>query len=160
MTLPQERFNLAACCLEDNAARRPGKAALTLTGAESELSLTYGEVDLAVRRLAAGFSSLDFPPGARVMIRRGNDLDYVLSFFALIAAGLVALPASAQLTAAEVDFLLADSGAAAVICPQGLAASLAHVIDAAEYEKLAAFPPRDYAATAPDDPAYLIYTSG
>jgi acyl-coenzyme A synthetase/AMP-(fatty) acid ligase len=64
------------------------------------------------------------------------------------------------LTAEEVDYLMADSGAAAVICPKGLAASSAHVIDAAEYKKLAGFPPCDYAATAPDDPAYLIYTSG
>jgi acyl-coenzyme A synthetase/AMP-(fatty) acid ligase len=160
MTIPKHAFNLAAYCLAENALRRPGKTALILAGAGNEQRLTYGEFDLAVRRLAAGFSSLGFPPGARVLIRRDNDLDYALSFFALIAAGLVALPASAQLTAEEVDYLLADSGAAAVICPRGLAASSAHVIDAADYEKLAAFPPRDYAATAPDDPAYLIYTSG
>ena len=153
-------FNLAACCLAENAARRPGKTALILTGAEGDRRLTYGAFDLAVRRLAAGFSSLGFPPGARVLIRLGNDLNYALSFFALIAAGLVALPASAQLTAEEVDYLLEDSGAAAVICPQGLAQSAVHVIGAAEFASLAAFPPRDYAATAPDDPAYLIYTSG
>ncbi len=119
-------FNLAAFCLADNAARRPGKTALILAGAGSDRRLTYGELDLAVRRLAAGFSSLGFPPGARVLIRLENDLDYVISFFALIAAGLVALPASSQLTAEEVDNLLADSGAAAVICPQGLAACPRH----------------------------------
>jgi acyl-coenzyme A synthetase/AMP-(fatty) acid ligase len=156
-------FNLADYCLAENAARRPDKTALILAGAESDRRLTYGGFDLAVRRLAAGFSSLGFPPGARVLIRLGNDLDYALSFFALIAAGLVALPASAQLTAEEVDYLLEDSGAVAIICPKGLSAAAqksAQVIDAAEYEKLAAFPPRGYAATAPDDPAYLIYTSG
>ena len=164
MTTSNNTFNLAACCLAENAARRPGKTALILAGAESDRRLTYGQLDLAVRRLATGFSSLGLPPGARVLIRLGNDLDYALSFFALIAAGLVALPASAQLSAEEVDYLREDSGATAVICPQGLAASSARksvqVIDAAEYKKLAAFPPRDYAATAPDDPAYLIYTSG
>jgi len=164
MTTSKNAFNLAACCLAENAARCPDKTALILAGAESDRRLTYGQLDLAVRRLATGFSSLGLPPGARVLIRLGNDLDYALSFFALIAAGLVALPASAQLTAEEVDYLREDSGATAVICPQGLAASSARksvqVIDAAEYKKLAAFPPRDYAATAPDDPAYLIYTSG
>ena len=160
MTTSHTAFNLAAFCLAENAARRPGKTALILAGAGSDHRLTYGELDLAVRRLAAGFASLGFPSGARVLIRRENDLDYAISFFALIAAGLVALPASAQLTAEEVDYLIANSAAAAVICPQGLAASLAHVIDAAEFEKLAAFPPCDFAATAPDDPAYLIYTSG
>jgi acyl-coenzyme A synthetase/AMP-(fatty) acid ligase len=163
MTTSNNAFNLAAFCLADNAARRPGKTALILAGAGSDRRLTYGQLDLAVRRLAAGFSSLGFPPGARVLIRLGNDLDYALSFFALIAAGLVALPASAQLTAEEVDYLLVDSGAAAIICPQGLSAAAqksAQVIDVAEFAKLAAFPPRDYAATTPEDPAYLIYTSG
>ena len=160
MTPPQAPFNLAAYCLAENAARRPGKKALVLAGAESAQSLTYGEFDLAVRRLAAGFSSLGFPPGARVMIRRGNDLAYVLSFFALIAAGLVALPASAQLTAEEVDFLLADSGAEAIVCSQGIAAAGVRVIDPAEWSRLAAFDPMPYAATSREDPAYLIYTSG
>ncbi len=153
-------FNLAAHCLSENALRRPGKTALVLAGEKADRRLAYGEFDLAVRRLAAGFSSLGFPRGARVMIRRGNDLDYALSFFALISAGLVALPASAQLTAEEVDFLLADSGAVAIICATGLAVAGARVIDDVELSRLAAFEPRTHAATAPDDPAYLIYTSG
>ena len=170
MTIPQSRFNLAAYCLAENAARRPGKTALVLAGGTSAQSLSYGEVDLAVRRLAAGFASLGLAPGARVMIRRGNDLAYVLSFFALIAAGLVALPASAQLTAEEVDFLLADSGAAAILCAQeigaqeigaqAIAASGVRVIDPAEWSRLAAFDPLPYAETVREDPAYLIYTSG
>src|SRR5271166_2420042 len=151
MTFLQQPFNLAAFCLAENAALRAGKTALTLAGVQREQSLTYGELDLAVRRLAAGFSSLKFPPGSRVMIRRGNDLDYVLSFFALIAAGLVALPASAQLTEEEVDFLLADSGAQAIVCSQGLAAAAgAHVVDAQELSRLAAFDPMPYAATFRD----------
>lgn len=153
-------FNLAAFCLAENAARRPGKTALVLAGEDRDQRLSYGQFDLAVRRLAAGFSSLGFSRGARVMIRRGNDLDYALTFFALIAAGLVALPASAQLTAEEVDFLLADSGAEAIVCPQGLEVAGARIIDAADLSRLAACYPRPYAATAPDDPAYLIYTSG
>ncbi len=157
-TLPP--FNLAAFCLVENAARHPHKTALILTDGECEQRLTYGELDLAIRRLAAGLSSLGLPAGARVMIRRRNDLGYVLSFFAVIAAGLVALPSSAQLTAEEADFLAADSGAAAAICSGGLEVRGARAIDEAEFARLAAFPPRAYAETAPDDPAYLIYTSG
>ncbi|WP_294541882.1 AMP-binding protein [uncultured Rhodoblastus sp.] len=161
MTLPDDRFNLAAFCLAENAARRPSRTALILAGPSGDQSLTYGELDLAVRRLAAGFSSLGFPEGSRMMIRRGNDLDYILSFFACIAAGLVALPASAQLTDEEVDFLLADSGASAIVCSQGLAvAAGARVIDNDELSRLAAFDPLPYAATSRENPAYLIYTSG
>ena len=153
-------FNLAAHCLAANAARRPDKTALILTDGAGENRLSYGELDLAVRRLAAGLSSLGLAPGSRVMIRRGNDLGYALSFFACIAADLIALPSSAQLTEEEADFLVADSGAQAVICSDGLTAHGARLIDDDEFAWLAAFPPRHYADTAPDDPAYLIYTSG
>ncbi len=153
-------FNLAGFCLADNALRRPAKTALILTDGTIETRLTYREFDLAVRRLAAGLSSLGLAPGARVMIRRGNDLLYILSFFALIAAGLVALPSSGQLTQEEADFLAADSGAEAAICSGGLNVHGTRLIDDAELARLAAFPPRAFAATAPDDPAFLIYTSG
>ncbi|MGO8739573.1 class I adenylate-forming enzyme family protein [Rhodoblastus sp.] len=153
-------FNLAGCCLAENARRRAEKTALTLTGGTIDTRLTYAEFDLAARRLAAGLSSLGLAPGARVMIRRGNDLSYVLSFFALIAAGLVALPSSAQLIQEEADFLAADSGASAAICSGGLTVKGTRIIGDAELARLAAFAPRAFAATAPDDPAYLIYTSG
>jgi acyl-coenzyme A synthetase/AMP-(fatty) acid ligase len=156
----QPAFNLAACCLAENAAARPDKTALILTDGREENRLTYAEFDLAVRRLAGGLASLGLPAGSRVMIRRGNDLGYALSFFACIAAGLVALPSSAQLTEEEADFLVADADAAAIIYAGGLSAHGARVIDNSEFARLAAFAPRDYAATAPDDPAYLIYTSG
>ena len=75
---------------------------MILAGPDAARSLTYAELDLAVLRLAAGFASLGLPAGARIVIRRGNDLFYVLSFFAAIAAGLVVLPSSAQLTPEEV----------------------------------------------------------
>ena len=155
-----ESFNVAAFCLTENAARRADKVALILTDGHNEQSLTYGEFDRAVRGLAAGLSSLGLPRGARIMIRRGNDLFYVLSFFATIAAGLVALPSSAQLTEEEADFLAADSQAAAAICSGGLTVHGPRLIDDAELMRLATFPPQEFAVTAPDDPAYLIYTSG
>src|SRR3546814_10671057 len=58
------------------------------------------------------------------MIRMANDADYALTYFATMAAGYVALPSSAQLTAAEAAYLLETSGAAAVAASAELAASL------------------------------------
>jgi acyl-coenzyme A synthetase/AMP-(fatty) acid ligase len=152
-------FNLSAYCLRQNAAARPDKTALILAGPDSAQSLTYAELDLAVRRLAAGLASLGLPRGARIVIRRGNDLFYVLSFFAAIAAGLVVLPSSIQLTPEEVAYLVADSQAGVLICPER-SHSGARIVGDAELARLAAFPPCDYADTHADDPAYLIYTSG
>ena len=95
-----------------------------------------------------------------------NDLPYILTFFAALAAGLVPLPSSAALTGEEAEFLLEDSGAAALALSDHL--RLAHdrppavrVLGTKEILALArSAEPIDYADTAADDPAFLIYTSG
>src|SRR5690606_6178646 len=159
-------FTIARYCLAGNARLRPDKTAMILVGAESEFRMTFGEVDLAVRRLAAGLQSLGLPPGSRIMIRMANDADYALTYFATMAAGYVALPSSAQLTAAEAAFLLENSGAAAVAASAELARDLVpppgvQLIDPTMLQRLKLFEPlADYADTAADGPAYLVYTSG
>ena len=161
------RFNAARHCLADNARLRGGKTALVMAGAEGEtLRLTFAEADRAVRSIAAGFLSLGLTRGDRVMIRMGNEADYVLVYFGALAAGLVALPSSPQLTPAEAAFLMENSGAAVVVTGAG------HRLDAAEAvgrivlgpSEIAAMkraePIAEYADTAADDPATLVYTSG
>ena len=112
---PPPRFNGARYCLEANARERGDKPALVMVGDEGRTeTMTFGEIDRAVRSVAAGFRDLGLPPGARVMIRMGNDADYVITYFAALAAGLVAQPSSPQLTAGEAAFLMQDSGAAVI----------------------------------------------
>lgn len=165
-----QKFNLAAHCLAENARKNPGKTALILTNGATAQEFSYAELELATQKLAAGFLSLGLQPGDRVLIRRGNDQNYLLSFFALIAAGLVALPSSTQLTAEEARYLAQNSGAAAVIAGPGhkLDGQDLHGdeldgvrnIDDAELERLKNFPPAAFADTSAEDPAFLIYTSG
>lgn len=160
------RFNIARYCLAANAARHPDKVAMILVGADGEFRMTFGEVDLAVRRLAAGLKSLELPPGSRIMIRMANDIDYALTYFATMAAGHIALPSSAQLTAAEAAYLLENSGAAVVAASAELARGLIlpHGVTLIDPTRLAELkqsaPLADYADTAANDPAYLVYTSG
>lgn len=160
------RFNIARYCLAENARLRPDKTAMILVGAASEFRMSFAEADLAVRRLAAGLQSLGLPPRSRIMIRMANDADYALTYFATMAAGYVALPSSAQLTAPEAAYLLENSGAAAVAASAELAADLALpagvlLLDPAKLQQLKQHAPLpDFADTAADDPAYLVYTSG
>ncbi len=72
-------------------------------------------------RCAAALRASGLAPGDRILIRLENTSAYAILFFAAIAAGLVALPASSQLTAAETMFLLTDSGAAAIAAADDLA---------------------------------------
>ncbi|KQP10431.1 AMP-dependent synthetase [Methylobacterium sp. Leaf99] len=162
-----DRFNAAAHCLAGNARLRPDKAALVMAGPDgAAATLTYAEADRAVRAIAAGLLGLGLEPGARVMVRLGHEADYVLTYFASLAAGLVALPASPQLTPAEAAFLADDSGAAAIVAgadvvldPETVAGR--RVLRPADIAALKAGDPLpDYADTAAEDPAILVYTSG
>jgi acyl-coenzyme A synthetase/AMP-(fatty) acid ligase len=159
------RFNLARYCLADNARLRPDVTALTVVGDDAVLRWTHAELDLKVRRLAAGLQSLGLAPGARVMIRMGNEANAALLYFASIAAGFVPLLASSQLTFEEADFLLEDC-AASVLALGAAFESEAHARDVitlrgADLERLAQSAPiADYADTGANDPAYLVYTSG
>ncbi len=161
------RFNLARYCLAENARAQPERIALTIVGdGDHALRFTYRELDEKVRRLAAGLQALGLARGARVMIRMGNEADAALAYFAAIAAGYVALLASAQLTFEEADFLRADCSASVLLlgaafeheahAAQGLA-----VLRSADLERLLLSEPlQDYVDTGANDPAYLVYTSG
>jgi acyl-coenzyme A synthetase/AMP-(fatty) acid ligase len=160
------RFNLARYCLADYARAQPDNTAIVIVGDESAQSWTYGALDRDVRALAAGFRGLGLEPGARVMIRMGNESGAVLSYFAAIAAGYVALLASSQLTFEEASFLLSDCGARALVLGRDFegerhAREGLSVLCGADLERLAQGAPlADYADTGADDPAYLVYTSG
>ena len=161
-----DRFNLAGYCLAENARTQPDRAALTIVGDDHVLCWTFGELDEKVRRLAAGFLSLGLPPGARVMIRMGNEANAALAYFAAIAAGYVALLASSQLTFEEADFLRVDCEASALVLGEAFEqeahdAEALHILLAGDLKRLLAMHPlSDYADTGANDPAYLVYTSG
>jgi acyl-CoA synthetase (AMP-forming)/AMP-acid ligase II len=122
---PPPRFNLAGYCLGRAAARTPDKTALVvIADADAPLEAaehwTYGALDLAARRVAGGLLALGIAPGERLMIRLPNTSDYALLFFCAIAADIVPLPVSPQLTAAEADFPLTDLRASTVALAGGL----------------------------------------
>ncbi len=166
MTLP-ERFNIARYCLTEPARRHPDKTALIIIGdGGRERRWSYGALDLAVRRLAGALCRAGALPGERLMIRMDNDVSYLITFFAGLAAGLVSFPSSAALTGEEAEFLLADSGARWLALSRDLALGHApptgvRVLSEDEITWLAASGPALAPAdTADDDPAFLIYTSG
>ena len=161
-------FNIARYCLAHAAKATPDKIALiVVSDADGPLEAaerwTYGALDEAVRRVAAGLLADGFTRGERLMIRMPNTSDYALLFFGALAAGLVPLPSSSQLTAEEADFLLADSAAAAVALAPGMTmqTGAARVIDSAMIARLKTHVPLEACAdTAANDPAFLVYTSG
>ncbi|MBN8994460.1 MAG: AMP-binding protein [Rhizobiales bacterium] len=162
------RFNLARHCLARAAAATPDKVALIVVSdvaapIEAAERWTYAALDEAVRRVAAGLLAEGFRPGDRLVMRLPNDSDYALVFLGALAAGIVPIPLSTQLTEPEVAFLVADADAAAIVQPsaEGVGAGRRRIIDAAALRRMKSVAPlAAYADTAGEDPAYMIYTSG
>jgi acyl-coenzyme A synthetase/AMP-(fatty) acid ligase len=161
------RFNLARYCLERGARAAPDKTALIVVrdvAGEPE-RWSYAELDRTVRAVAGGLLKSGLRQGDRILLRLPNNSDYALMFFGAIAAGLVPVPLSSQLTEAEAAFLLADSEAAAVAMSEELAIPIdgekTIVFNPSAIEELKRNVPfAGYADTAAEDPAYMIYTSG
>ncbi|MDF1846246.1 MAG: AMP-binding protein [Parvibaculaceae bacterium] len=166
--LPPADFNMARYCLATNAAASPDKIALIVVQDEkapkdAAEQWTYGQLDNAVRRIAAALLDSGLSPGDRLMIRLPNTSTYALLFFGALAAGIVPLPASSQLTSEEAGFLLEDSGARAIAIADEFDMSTGDAMrfTSDEIEKMITYARSvDYAGTRADDPGYLVYTSG
>jgi len=165
------RFNLARYCLARPAQVAPDKTALIVVsdveaGIERAEHWTYAELDLAVRRVAAGLRASGLTAGDRLLVRLPNNSDYALLFLGAVSAGLVPIPVSAQLTDVEAAFLRQDSAAHAIARtgppPVGEGdPPPCLVLDQAAIARLKAFAPLpDHADTAAEAPAYMVYTSG
>ncbi|MCR9141218.1 MAG: acyl-CoA synthetase [bacterium] len=111
-------MNLARYCIARSARQRPGATALCFaeqvtgdsTGPQLYLrEYSFAQLESRVLAIAAALSGLDAQPGDRALVRLGHSPEFAFAFFGAIAAGLVAVPVSPQLTAAEVDFLIADA---------------------------------------------------
>ena len=166
--LPPPRFNLSRHCLEHSARDFPDKPALIVATDASDAGhddvWTYGRLEDAVLRIARGLGELGVEPGGRLLIRMGNSADYALVFLGAIAAGLVPIPASSDLSASEIAFILEDSGAGVVVHSHDLdlpsAANALVTLDAGDIARLKQGSRGRYADTGADDPAYMVYTSG
>jgi len=95
-----------------HALNHPGRLALV----DDHRSLTYGEVENEINRLAQALrSERNVRAGTPVVLMMENCTEYVVAWFALARLGARAVHASYRLTAPELDFLVQHSGAHLVI---------------------------------------------
>lgn len=157
-------FNLAAHTLS-GGADTPDKSALEILCAPGEVSehWTYCALTDTIARTAGGLRARGVARGDRVMLRLGNAADFPILFFAANALGAIPVPLSAQLTPAEISAIAADLEPRLVLCGPGLPLPPlpgVEVLDPAAIAALRDSGPLPFAQTAPDDPAFIVYTSG
>ena len=154
-------FNLAAHVLSAGEAA-PDKIALAIlrvTGAER---WSYARLTAAVRGTATGLLQSGLVPGDIVLLRLGNTVDFPIAYLGAIAAGIVPVPTSSQLTEREVAPMIAALRPAAILRAEGVACPDADmpVHGPSVYTPWRDLPPAEYDMGDPERLAYIIYTSG
>ena len=86
----------------------------------SDVTTTYRELDEQSSLLAAGLSETGLSPGQVVALQLPNLPQFLTAYFGILKAGMVVLPLNPQLMAPEVEYQLADSGAAIMIGLSGM----------------------------------------
>ncbi len=154
-------FNLARYVLTAGEAT-PDKIALQIVGLTGAERWSYGALSRAVRGIGTGLLQAGLTPGDRVLLRLGNDVDFPLAFLGAIAAGLVPVPTSSQLTTREITAMAAQVTPSAVLAAPGIALpdGDAPVIMAQTLHQWRRLPPCDWDMGSPDRLGYLIFTSG
>jgi len=94
VTPPPERFNFAQHLLALNEGRATKAAFVDDTG-----TLTYGQLQERVRRVAAGLRSLGIRREERVLLLMQDGNDWPVSFLGAMYAGLVPVAVNTLLTA-------------------------------------------------------------
>ena len=162
--------NVADLVARAAGTRADGVALLT----DSERT-TWAELDAAVGRFAGGLRGLGLATGDRVALLIGNTPDFPLAYFAVLRAGLVAVPVNTGYTASELGYLLEDVGARALLAGRAdlgevgdvttlaeQVASLEHIVTAGTpaWDALASTDPLQATVGGGEDLAVVVYTSG
>lgn len=158
--------------LRDKAQQHPE----TLAVIEGDLRWTYPQFLQEVDRAMVAFQTLNLAVGDRVALMLFNQKEFLVSFFALRALGVVVVPINIQMLPQDIGFVIQNAGIQTVIADSALAPNLAafplrlivvgetEIAHALAYETLLASAPQDatptFVGSHPGELAFLIYTSG
>lgn len=160
---------LIQALLERNARKYPAELAARYPAKDQ--SLTWQELNAQANSLAHYLQARGLRAGEKVALLIPNRPEFMVGFFAALKAGGVVVPINVRLTASEIEYILKDSGAKALIYDESLREAaegamrdlpLPVVVSTRELTELTSrYPGEDLPAAAGlSDPAEIIYTSG
>lgn len=152
-------FNLAAHVLA--RASVLDKPALTILRPERDETLAYADLLRLTQGCATALLACGLTPGDRILFRLGNTLAFPVLYLGAIWAGLVPVPTSAALTAAEITRLVP------LVAPKLIAAEPGVPLPDHPAPRLtpdlaawSCLPSAPFHEGDPDREAYVIFTSG
>ncbi len=178
---PRERFNFAQHLLDRNRDRGSSPAYT-----DDHETMTYGELDVRVRRMSAALVALGMRREERVLLLMHDCNDWPVAFLGAIHAGIVPVAVNTLLSGDDYAYILGHCRAQAALVSQALVPALEKAMQQSPNEvrfvlvsrpdgvmparatvrgplrdALAAHAPAAVpASTGPDDPAFWLYSSG
>jgi acyl-CoA synthetase (AMP-forming)/AMP-acid ligase II len=143
-------------------------AIVDLGGEETPREFSYAQLDAMAKGAARALLRRGFARGDRVAILSANRAEYLVAYFAIMRAGLVAVPVNFKFPRQTIHFILKDCGARLVFCDKLRRADCPRELpticfgdDSAEgFEAFLDAGPHDTVEPRPDEPAMFLYTSG
>ena len=182
-----KQFNIGAACT-DKHLHTPIAQTVAMIVEDDALGtsqITFAELASRTDQFAQLLRNSGVAAGDRVLIRLPNSLDYPIAFLGTMKRGAISVPTSTLLTAEEVAYLAKDSTATVLVTDKAAWPSLQDHLSnlpnlkrvflsgVGEIQPHASLQVSDLSqqlaaishcegnhATAADDPAYLVYTSG
>ncbi|MBX0301896.1 amino acid adenylation domain-containing protein [Cryobacterium sp. 1639] len=157
-TGPRTELRTTVVALVDAAIRADPSVPLLV---DRDVSISYGEADLRVDAMSAVLTAAGIGAGDRVVICTEPSVDLVLIVLAVLRCGAAYVPVSPRDPADRRAFILAESGARAVIGDDDVLATAgsATFIDVTAL-RTAPASPRRVVDVCPDDAVYVMFTSG
>jgi len=128
---------------------------------------TYRQLDEEASALAAGFAALGLATGERIGLHLPNSPEFALAYYAAQKIGLVPLSLNVTYKAEEIEYIIADAAASAVVTAGPVSPNLPgrdrmpsvrHVIDAKDLASLSGKPVRARDLDR-ETTAAILYTS-
>ncbi|WP_285640484.1 long-chain fatty acid--CoA ligase [Lentzea sp. NBRC 102530] len=140
------------------ARMAPKREALTYEG----VSVSYGALALRTTRLAWQLRSLGVGHGDRVAYLGPNHPSFVETMFAAHQLGAIFVPLNFRLSPAEIDYQLADCGAAVLVHAPSHVVSHPCAVSLSSYEEFLSRGSEEVLdePVSVDDVALILYTSG
>jgi len=132
------------------AGRFPDRVALQVAGDAGFEEMTYAEWDSRSDAGARGLHQAGVGPGDRVALFVGNDGGplYQVGYFAVLKAGAVAVPINPRVARRELEHMVSDSGASAIVAGP------------AELDRARALPVSPSSSDRPSPPAGALLVIG
>ena len=150
-------------------------AVIDLGGEVKPRRYTYAEIDAGANGVANALLQRGLQRGDRVALLSANRTEYLVAYYGILRAGLVAVPVNFKFPRQTIHFIIKDSGAKLVFCDNARLADCPPDLPAINFSKfdinsagdevpgfIAVLGRSEFDAIVPvkDEPAMFLYTSG